>query len=236
LAFARVAQPDRTRKPAGMKGAASFRGKADECWFAHHLSYGQIKLSMNKGERISQFVAGLGRETGGGPPSGRLDARRERAPAPADAMVSGNFAEHAYYRAFFRCWNEQRYYEAHDVLEQLWLKTKSRDADYFKGLIQAAGAFVHLQKRFEHPSHPKHSRRLPPAVRLFRLAEKNLSSFRPRHHGLDVIALCELLRAYTDEIIASDYTTNPWSPETAPKLELGRGGAPRTSRSGVPTL
>ena len=90
----------------------------------------------------------------------------------------------------------------------------------FKGLIQAAGAFVHLQKQFEHPLHAKHSRRLPPAVRLFRLAEKNLSSFAPWHHALDVAALCQLLRRYADGIVASDYTTNPWSPETAPKLRL----------------
>jgi len=74
-----------------------------------------------------------------------------------------------------------------------------------KGLIQAAGAFVHLQKRFEHPSHAKHGRRLPPAVRLFRLAEKNLSTFMPRHHGLDVTAFCQLLRRYGDQIVASDY-------------------------------
>jgi hypothetical protein len=57
-------------------------------------------------------------------------------------------------------------------------------------------------------------------VRLFRLAEKNLSSFGPRHHGLDVAALCQLLRAYADRIIVSDYKANPWSPETAPRLKL----------------
>ena len=169
-------------------------------WFAHYLSCEQIKRSMNKGERISQFVA----ELAGG----------DVGPDEKDVV------NHPFYRAFFRCWNEQRYYEAHDVLEQLWLKTKPRDADYFKGLIQAAGAFVHLQKRFEQPSHAKHGRRLPPAVRLFRLAEKNLSSFTPRHHGLDVAALCELLHAYADQIVASDYKTNPWSPETAPKLKV----------------
>jgi hypothetical protein len=106
------------------------------------------------------------------------------------------------------------------VLEQLWLNTKSADAQYFKGLIQAAGAFVHLQKHFEHPSHAKHSRRLPPAVRLFRLAETNLTNFAPWHHRLDVAALCQLLTRYADEIVASDCTINPWSPETAPKLHL----------------
>ena len=39
-----------------------FLGKAGECWFAHYLSREQIKRSMNKGERISQFVAELGDE------------------------------------------------------------------------------------------------------------------------------------------------------------------------------
>ena len=164
---------------------------------------------MNKGERISRFVAELG--------SREVD------------LTHTDVAKHPFYRAFFLCWNEQRYYEAHDVLEQLWLKeTNSRDADFFKGLIQAAGAFVHLQKRFEHPSHAKHGRRLPPAVRLFELAEKNLLIFAPRHHGLDVAALCHLLRAYADKIVASEYKANPWSPENAPKLEIasGRGGSP----------
>ena len=155
---------------------------------------------MNKRERISQWLA---EATGEDVNPDRADVER-----------------HPYYRAFFRCWNEQRYYEAHDVLEQLWLNTESPDADFFKGLIQAAGAFVHLQKRFEHPSHAKHSRRLPPAVRLFRLAEKNLASFAPWHHALNVAALCKLLSRYADEIVASDYTINPWSPETAPTLKL----------------
>ena len=155
---------------------------------------------MNKGERISRLVAEL--------PVEEVDPNQT------------DLTQHPFYRAFFQCWNEQRYYEAHDVLEQLWLKANSADADFFKGLIQAAGAFVHLQKRFEHPSHAKHSRRLPPAVRLFRLAEKNLASFAPWHYALDVAALCKLLSRYAEEIVASDYTINPWSPETAPKLQL----------------
>jgi hypothetical protein len=155
---------------------------------------------MNKRERISQWVAEwIGDDV---------------SPNQAD------LAKHPFYLAFFRCWNEQRYYEAHDVLEQLWLKTDAEEANFFKGLIQAAGAFVHLQKRFEHPSHVKHGRRLPPAVRLFQLAQKNLASFAPCHHRLDVTALCHLLNRYAHEIVASDYTTNPWSPETAPKLKL----------------
>ena len=158
---------------------------------------------MNKGERISRLVAEL--------PVEEVDPNQT------------DLTQHPFYRAFFQCWNQQRYYEAHDVLEQLWLKTNSADADFFKGLIQAAGAFVHLQKRFEHPLHAKHSKRLAPAVRLFQLAQKNLSRFAPRHHGLDVGALCQLLRAYANQIVRVDYKANPWSPETAPRLELSSG-------------
>jgi len=195
-----MAQPCWLREFTQLRRAVLFLGEVDACWFAHYLSREQIKPFMNKGERISQWVAEL--------------AGEDVDPDQTD------IAKHPFYRAFFHCWNEKRYYEAHDVLEQLWLKTKSRDADYFKGLIQAAGAFVHLQKRFENPSHAKHSRRLSPAVRLFRLAEKNLSGFTPWYHGLDVAAFCQLLRACADQIVASGYKTNPWSPETAPTLKL----------------
>jgi uncharacterized protein len=155
---------------------------------------------MNKGERISRFVAEL--------------TAKEVDPNQAD------IAKHPFYRTFFQCWNQQRYYDAHDVLEQLWLNSDTNNDQFFKGLIQAAGAFVHLQKHFEHPTHAKHSRRLQPSVRLFRLAERNLSIFAPKHHGLDVAAVCELLRSYANQIVASDYKTNPWSPDTAPKLGL----------------
>jgi hypothetical protein len=68
--------------------------------------------------------------------------------------------------------------------------------------------------------HAKHSKRLPPAVRLARLAQRNLAKFAPWHHGLDVVALCQLLSRYADQIVASDYAINPWSPETAPQLKL----------------
>ena len=127
---------------------------------------------------------------------------------------------HPFYRAYFQCWNEMRYYQAHDVLEQVWLNNDSADDDFFKGLIQAAGAFVHLQKNFDHPTHAKHAARLRPATRLLFMAENNLIRYRPVHHGLDVAALCQLLRTHADAIVASDYKTNPWSPKTAPKLKL----------------
>ena len=169
-------------------------------WFAHRLSRDKVKPCMNKGERISRLVTEL---VGEDVDSCKID-----------------IVDHPYYRAYFQCWNEQRYYEAHDVLEQVWLNKDSDDDDFFKGLIQAAGAFVHLQKNFEHPTHAKHSRRLRPAVRLFQLAEKNLAPFAPTRHGLDVSSLLDLLRTEREKITRSDFQNNPWSPKNAPKLNL----------------
>lgn len=157
-------------------------------------------LFMNKGERISRFVSDLVGESDGQNKTGVTD--------------------NPYYHAYFKCWNDQRYYEAHDVLEQVWLTKDSEDDNFFKGLIQAAGAFVHLKLNFEQPTHAKHGRRLKPAVRLFLLAEKNLGPFAPTRHRLDVTALLDLLRQTREQIESSQFKTNPWSPARAPRLEL----------------
>src|SRR5438477_3348435 len=156
---------------------------------------------MNKRERISEFVQGLEGE------------------AQADGAT---IADHPYYRAFFHCWNEGHYYEAHDVLEQVWLDETitAEDAQYLKGLIQAAGAFVYLQKQFEHPTHPKHGRRLAPAVRLFRLAEKNLAPLGPQRHAFDVAKFREMLSRYAKASVESEHRANPWRPDTAPRVWL----------------
>jgi hypothetical protein len=155
---------------------------------------------VNKGQRISRLVEEV---SGSGP-----------------AEHTDEIATHPCYVGFFRCWNEQRYYDAHDVLEHLWLRTKSEDANYFKGLIQAAGGFVHLQKQHARPTHAKDGRRMYPAVRLFRLAEANLAPYAPMRHRLDVAAFLELLRKEADSILASGHRENPWSPASAPRIEL----------------
>lgn len=144
---------------------------------------------MNKSERITKFVGEL---------------------MPAAGAT--------HYEAYFHCFNQGDYYEAHDVLEQLWLSEPGHL--YFKALIQVAGAFVHMKKQFIAPDHPKHGRRLRPAVRLLRLGTCNLKPFVPKHMRLDVRALCELCLEWADMIEASDFTVNPWNPEAKPQLKI----------------
>ncbi len=133
-----------------------------------------------------------------------------------------SLALHPCYQGYFQCFNEGRYYEAHDVLEHLWLSVGAEDDNFifYKGLIQVAGAFVHLRKQHLRPDHPKDGRRLRPAVRLFALGMNNLAPFRPRHLSLDVEAFRALCEAHVAEIVGSDFSRNPWLPERAPQVRL----------------
>jgi predicted metal-dependent hydrolase len=94
-----------------------------------------------------------------------------------------------HYLAFFDCFNRQLYFEAHEVLEELWLKTPGKNHSFYKGLIQLAGAFVHVQKR-----------RKGPALALLKLTRDNLEKYPPIYQGLDVTAVLQLVSAWSEKI------------------------------------
>jgi hypothetical protein len=78
---------------------------------------------------------------------------------------------------------------------------------------------VHLQKQFLRPGHPKDGARARPAVRLLKLAARNLEGYRPSHLHLDVERVWNLSTTLAEQITHSGYA-NPWSPESAPLLSL----------------
>jgi predicted metal-dependent hydrolase len=123
-----------------------------------------------------------------------------------------------YFRGYFLLFNRQDYYQAHDLLEHIWLQTDGPEAAFYKGLIQLAGAVVHLQKQFRRPSHPTDGRRLHPAWRLFKLAKKNLAEFTPDYLGLKVDQILGLCDTQITALEHSHFRTNPWNPENAPRL------------------
>jgi len=116
----------------------------------------------------------------------------------------------AHYLGYFDCFNRQLFYEAHDVLEDLWLADKrGPDGDFYKGLIQLAGAFVHLQKN-----------RLPPSAALFKLAQRNLDQYPPAHHRLDLMGVRQLITQWLDLLEQGRFLVNPLTPARPPKLVL----------------
>lgn len=126
----------------------------------------------------------------------------------------------ACYELFFVHFNAGEYYEAHDVLEHLWLECSDPNATFYKGLIQIAGGFVHLRRQSLRPTHPKDGKRLAPAGRLLTLGASNISGFGPLHMGLDVDKLSALCNELSRRIENSDFQVNPWSLELRPTISL----------------
>jgi predicted metal-dependent hydrolase len=116
----------------------------------------------------------------------------------------------AHYLAFFECFNRQLFYEAHEVLEKLWLPSRRKPNDlFYKGLIQLAGAFVHLQKG-----------RPAPAASLLKLARANLQKFPPVHERLDVTQTLRLTELWLKQIERGGSESIPLTPANAPQIHL----------------
>ncbi len=117
----------------------------------------------------------------------------------------------AHYLGYFECFNRQLFYEAHDVLEELWLPDrKGVNGDFYKGLIQLAGAFVHLQKH-----------RLKPAAALFQLAAANLKKYPPDHERLHIPGVLRVIEVWLQALQMHDFNKNPLSSDQVPALRLG---------------
>tara|TARA_B100001013_G_scaffold7707_1_gene4773 strand:- start:223 stop:648 length:426 start_codon:yes stop_codon:yes gene_type:complete len=115
-----------------------------------------------------------------------------------------------HFAGYIRCFNERNFYEAHDVLESLWLQDRNGpDGDFFKGMIQFAGAFVHLQKQ-----------RPRPALKLFRLAAAYLAKYPSPHLALDVGKILRLAKGWGDAAQALGREGNLLSKQHPPKLGL----------------
>jgi len=115
-----------------------------------------------------------------------------------------------HYAGYFDLFNRQKFYEAHDVLEHIWLKDKSGpNGAFYKGLIQLAGAFVHLQKN-----------RLRPAAALFKLALANLEKYPVRHEHLDLAALRPRVQQWLSRLESAPDGENPLASGPGPKLAL----------------
>jgi predicted metal-dependent hydrolase len=115
-----------------------------------------------------------------------------------------------YYLAFFDCFNRQLYFEAHEVLEVIWLgQRKAPKGRFYQGLIQLAGAFVHLQKN-----------RLGPAASLFKLAHQNLRDCPVLLDQLDVSEVLRLIERWQSKLGDSAPAINPLSAGAVPRMHL----------------
>ncbi|MCS7064489.1 MAG: DUF309 domain-containing protein [Methylacidiphilales bacterium] len=115
-----------------------------------------------------------------------------------------------HYLGYFACFNQSLFYEAHDVLEELWLQSRATpQAKFYQGLIQFAGAFVHLSKN-----------RLIPAANLLTLSKKNISPYPDPYLGCSTAQLLNHIENYLNKIHHAPQSLSPCNPHFAPKLEI----------------
>ena len=125
---------------------------------------------------------------------------------------------HPCYLEYFRLFNAQDYYAAHDVLEHIWLDSEGEHFVFYKALIQFAGGFVHLQHHHREPDHRIHGKRLRPAARLFRRSAELLAEVPPRHEGLLIEEIIVMAISSAEALENSGFARNPWRPDRAPLL------------------
>jgi len=114
------------------------------------------------------------------------------------------------YLAYFDCFNRGLYYEAHEVLEKLWLKDRQgANGPFYKGLIQLTAAFVHLQKG-----------RPGPAAALLKLAAANLTQYPGTHDRLAMPAVLALIEHWLARLERGDAPSRLLRSEPVPLLRL----------------
>jgi predicted metal-dependent hydrolase len=114
----------------------------------------------------------------------------------------------AHYLAFFKLFDQRCFFEAHEVLEEMWLPARDGlEGPFYKALIQLAGGFVHLQKG-----------RTGAAAALFKLSMTNLEQYATIHQRLDVGSLRHLIAEWLRRSEAIRVAAGDFSPADAPKL------------------
>ena len=127
------------------------------------------------------------------------------------------------YLGFFDCFNQQHFFEAHEVLEALWLPQRDGpNGLFYKGLIQLAGAFVHWQKN-----------RPGPAAAIFKLAQTNLRKYPETHEGLSVKDVLAMTDEWLSQLTAAPPSAFPPAPTGVPQLRLEAPGHGMAHREGT---
>jgi predicted metal-dependent hydrolase len=137
-----------------------------------------------------------------------VSRKSKRVAAMVERFDEGKLDPH--YLGYFHCFNQQLFYEAHEVLEHLWLHDRrGPNSAFYKGLIQLAGAFVHLQRNH-----------LRPAAALFKLADANLEKYPRVHEHLNMETTRRLARKWLDDLERTRFESNPLTSQAAPELKL----------------
>ena len=121
-----------------------------------------------------------------------------------------------------RLWGDQRYFEAHECLEEVWHAAPAEDADLWQGVIQVAVASVHVQR-----ANPDG------AVALFRRAAERLQGYPRTYRGIDLATAIETCEHAATQIETGGLDAAPPLPPF-PSTDAGPWFAPTVDAAAPP--
>lgn len=115
----------------------------------------------------------------------------------------------AEYREWFRLFNERRFFEAHETLEDLWIMEVGDLRNFYKGLIMAAVAILHWQRGNRSG-----------ALSLYRKARAYLAPYPRRTEGFDLGGFRNRMDVLFAPLLAAPSTAPPPPDGDLPTVEL----------------
>ena len=123
--------------------------------------------------------------------------------------MADEFPDH--YREGLRLFNEEEFFECHDVLEELWSETVGPDRKFLQGLIQASIALFHFGNE-----------NFGGAKKLYLSARKNLDPFGDEFMGIQLSSfLADFQRCFQELLDNTEVypTTVTLRDELVPKIQ-----------------
>lgn len=118
----------------------------------------------------------------------------------------------AQYREGIRLFNEEEFFDCHDVLEELWSECQGEEKKFIQGLIQAAIALFHFGNE-----------NFGGAKKLYISARKNLDPYGGDYMGLELNRFLADFQACFQELLdnTEDYPTTVFlRDELVPKIHV----------------
>ena len=113
--------------------------------------------------------------------------------------------------------NAGLFFECHEWFEAMWKATRGTEKDFYQGIVQAAAAFYHYEKRNRHG-----------ARTLIHKGRRRLASYPAHFLGVDLARFEAELAQW-----AEHFEGGP-APETYPRIESAHSGNRREKIKGAP--
>ena len=110
-----------------------------------------------------------------------------------------------------RLFNEQEFFECHEVLEELWSETLGEEKKFYQGLIQAAVALFHFGNE-----------NLGGARKLYQSSRSNLERYGSYYQGLDLEKFHSDMKFCFQQLLEAD-------PDLSGRRRIGRRADPDDS-------